>query len=174
MAKTQLNEQAIIPFVKMVNDSSDLVRLINELEGVKRLLFQGKLEAPISQRAKELLSEKLAHTFDDLEVLGLEPTNDSGRVKFIDELMVYMRSLPKVKVVLAFDPSISFVAKINEEISTQLGKKVILDVTVDQHIVAGAAFEFAGKYREYSMAKDVENLIAGYIKSQILPKREES
>lgn len=143
--KSVFDEAAFVPFGSIVSDTGDLYRLIEQVEGLSRFLFRDK-QGPISVKAGEYLTSNLAIIFKEIEDRGLEPTTDDKQSDFLSALSTYLKNIPLVKITLAFDPTLEFVAQLNKKITAAAGCKVILDVLVDESIVGGAKFEFGGKY----------------------------
>lgn len=164
MTKIQFDKAVFIPFVSTVYDTNGMYLLIEQLEGLKRFLFKDK-EGTISQKAGTFLSSNIASILSQLETLGLEPQDDEKQLQLLDAIIEYLTNMPKVKVTLAFEPSITFVNKLNGVISKELGQKVILDISVNQFIFAGAVFEYNGKVKDYSLGQKVDDYIGGYIRN---------
>lgn len=164
MTKIQFDKAVFIPFVSTVYDTNGMYLLIEQLEGLKRFLFKDK-EGTISQKAGTFLSSNIASILSQLETLGLEPADDEKQLQLLDAIIEYLTNMPKVRVTLAFEPSITFVNKLNGVISKELGQKVILDISVNQFIFAGAVFEYNGKVKDYSLGQKVDDYIGGYIRN---------
>ena len=60
------------------------------------------------------------------------------------ELEKYLRSLPEIKLEIAFSPENNFLEKISQWFEKELGQKIILDLTVNPKIVGGAIIEYQG------------------------------
>ncbi len=164
MTKIQFDKAVFIPFVGTVYDTNGMYLLIEQLEGLKRFLFKDK-EGTISRKAGTFLSSNIASILSQLETLGLEPADDEKQLQLLDAIIEYLTNMPRVKVTLAFEPSITFVNKLNSVVSKEIGQKVILDISVNQFIFAGAVFEYNGKVRDYSLGQKVDDYIGGYIRN---------
>jgi hypothetical protein len=166
MTKIQFDKAVFIPFVSSVYDTNGMYLLIEQLEGLKRFLFKDKdKEGTISRKAGTFLSSNIASILGQLETLGLEPQDDEKQLQLLDAIIEYLTNMPKVKVTLAYEPSITFVNKLNGIISKEVGQKVILDISINQFIFAGAVFEYNGKVKDYSLGQKVDDYIGGYIKN---------
>lgn len=164
--KLQFSESAFVPFASSVYDTAGLARLMGEIDGVKRLLFRGE-EGTISQKAGTFLPAGFGAILMDIEKSGLESAGDSNQMRFLEALEEYLGALPLFKISLAFEPSVTFGQTLNNLVSRNVGRKVILDVNVDQFIISGAILEFNGKYGDYSLAKQADEVI-GKTATQIL------
>lgn len=76
------------------------------------------------------------------------------------ELEKYLRSLPEIKLEIAFSPENNFLEKISQWFEKELGQKIILDLTVNPKIVGGAIIEYQGNWRDFSLAKEIDKLIS--------------
>ncbi|KKR50745.1 MAG: hypothetical protein UT84_C0007G0016 [Candidatus Curtissbacteria bacterium GW2011_GWA1_40_16] len=164
MTKIQFDKAVFTPFVNAVYDTNGMYLLIEQLEGLKRFLFKDK-EGTISRKAGTFLSSNIASILSQLETLGLEPGDDEKQLQLLDAIIEYLTNMPKVKVTLAFEPSITFVNNLNSVVSKEIGQKVILDISVNQFIFAGAVFEYNGKVKDYSLGQKVDDYIGGYIRN---------
>lgn len=156
--RTQFDVSCFLPFLALVADRGDLFRLVEQIEGLFRFLFRDK-PGPITTKAGEYLTPNLAAVFREVEEKGLEPKEDDKQSDFLYALIDFLKKVPQVKMTLAFEPSISFVDRLNLAITKAAGKKIILDIKVDPRIVAGALFEYQGKYFDGSMQKPIEAFV---------------
>lgn len=156
--KSVFSEAAFIPFGSIVSDTNDLYRLIEQVEGLSRFLFRDK-QGPISIKAGEYLTSNLAIIFKEIEDRGLEPATDDKQADFLRALADYIKNIPLVKITLAFDPKLEFVAQLNREITAVAGCKVVLDISVDESIVGGAKFEYKGKYWSSTLEVQITQVI---------------
>ena len=163
MRTLEFDLAGVVPYVNMLCDIWALFMLVDHLEGVKRFLFRDK-EGTISQKAAMFLSSNLGDVFGELEQRGLEPATDNGQMKLLTDIIHYMKALSQVKVTLAFEPSVTFISFMGATISKEAGEKVLLDIMVDQFIVAGVTFEFRGKFADYTLAASIDSFIEKQVK----------
>lgn len=76
-----------------------------------------------------------------------------------------LQSLPEIKLEIAFSPEDDFLNKISQWLEKELGQKIILDITCNPKIVAGAIIEYRGFFRDFSLAKKIDKLISQKISS---------
>jgi hypothetical protein len=157
-----MNETVGKIFLNGVKDTKGLYRLIDQLESVTKELYHNQ-EGAITQKLQGKLLASIQAIFVWLEQNKLEPAGDSEQKQFIEDIIDYLRKVPQVKVTLAFEPDDLFTSKLNEEISAQSGQKVILDISVNHHIVGGLVLEYRGKHKDYS----VEPKVNDYLKNNL-------
>lgn len=73
------------------------------------------------------------------------------------ELHNSIRSVPKLQLVLAFNPTEAFIKKLFSWVGSNVGEGVVLDIMLDQKILGGAVVTFNGKYKDYSVLKKFQN-----------------
>jgi hypothetical protein len=71
-----------------------------------------------------------------------------------------LRALPEIKLEIAFFPKNNFLNRISQWLQETIGEKVILDITVNPKVVAGAKIEYRGNWRDFSLAKRVDQLFS--------------
>ncbi len=79
----------------------------------------------------------------------------------ISELEKKLRYLPEIKLEIAFSPDDNFINKIDWWLEKELGQKIILNITVNPKVVAGAIIEYHGYWRDFSSAKEIDRLFFG-------------
>ena len=62
-------------------------------------------------------------------------------------------ALEEVKMTFAFQPSMDLKKKVVAKIQNEVGKKVILDSSLDSSLIGGVKISANGKYRDYSIKK---------------------
>ncbi|TSC75984.1 MAG: hypothetical protein G01um101430_154 [Parcubacteria group bacterium Gr01-1014_30] len=67
-----------------------------------------------------------------------------------------LKSLPEIKLEIAFSPKDNFLNKISEWLEKESGQKVILNLTINPKIVAGAIIEYQGNWRDFSLAGEID------------------
>ena len=104
-------------FATSITDTKVLYRLVDKLNAVVKELYHNQPGA-ITEKAKNI-GPSLGAVFNYLEQKGLEPAGEEAQKAYITEIISYLRSLPIVRVSMAFEPDDTFSTKINELISSQ-------------------------------------------------------
>lgn len=149
---------AFRPFENSIFDMRGLLGILDDLELVERSLFRGR-EGTISAKARDFTNSSILGIFEEIEKAGLEPTQEQKQVKFLKDLAQYLRSLPTVRVTLAFAPTNTFLEKLASQMSSYMGRKTILDLLVNEYIVGGAVFEFGGKISRETLDSKLEEAL---------------
>ena len=83
----------------------------------------------------------------------------------ISKLEKELRALPEMKLDIAFFPTDNFLNRISQWLQKEIGQKVILDITVNPKVVAGAIIEYQGNWRDFSLAKKIDQLFGDKLTS---------
>lgn len=165
MIKSAFDQSAFIPFANLIVDTNGLYRMINDLTMVQRALFKNK-EGTIADKSRDFLASDLTDVFAEVEKNGLVPAGDAKQQEFIRDLIDYLRDLPVVKLTLAFGPTGNFLSRVNQQISTIVGRRTVLDVVVNEYIMGGAIFEYKGKVRQDTLGEKLNNTVAELVRRQ--------
>lgn len=149
---------AFKPFENSIYDLGGFLRMIGDLELIERSLFRGK-EGTISFKARDFTTSGIINLFLDIEKTGLEPATDQKQKRFLLDLVSYLKTLPVLKLTLAFTPTNTFLERLSNQISTIVGIKTLLDVLVNEYIVGGAIFEFKGKISKQTLDEQLEGVL---------------
>ncbi len=114
---------------------------MEEKEELNQLIENIKTKKELVLALEEIESKKYKEKFPSKELSQMKKT---------------LLGLPIVKLEIAFSPSEEFLQKISNWMEKNLGKKVILDVTVNPKIIGGAIIEYQGKWRDFSLVKKLK------------------
>ncbi|KPJ73616.1 hypothetical protein AMJ48_00040 [Parcubacteria bacterium DG_74_1] len=78
----------------------------------------------------------------------------------VSRLEKELRALPEIKLDIAFSPKDNFLNTISQWLQRELGQRTILDITVNPKVVAGAIIEYQGIWRDFSLAKKIDQLFS--------------
>ena len=85
---------------------------------------------------------------------------DVEKEKVLKELIEKVRNLNSVKITIAFEPTESNLDRIHSWVLTNIGKNYILDIGINPYMVAGATVVHKGKYKDYSLRKQLTRIIS--------------
>jgi hypothetical protein len=134
-----------------------------------------------------LIAENAYHTDFNLEKMLLEQfgiqkkdkfmtflreqkvnTESPGVLKdFLTKIITYINSLPVLSMTLAFEPNEQTLHAISGWFLMQINKQVILDLTIDRSLIAGAAINYNGKYFDMSIKEKFKKISKEILDSQI-------
>lgn len=76
--------------------------------------------------------------------------------QFLYDLKVYMKKLPTIDIVLAYDPPRSHITRISDWIQATTKKRMILNLQLDSQLVAGMKINCNGFYKDLSLVKKID------------------
>jgi hypothetical protein len=135
----------------------DLVFFLNQLSIVRKFLFS-QIQIPLSERLKNKIDEKIRKEIEKLEKEKILPSSPEEQSSFFKGLENFLLKIPKVKLEIAFEPSEEFILKIEEWFREKIKRRMILDIFVNPKIVGGAKIEFQGKWKDFSLEKEIEKI----------------
>lgn len=155
MDKNTLSTWDLVDIVKTKRQASDFT---NNLLNLKEKLF--KTSQTMDQRLSECLSETQKEKVLSLsEKLGID-INDSKTVESLILLIIKtIREFPTITLCLAFEPSNEFVNSIGEWFISNTNICVLVEITVDYSIIAGAIIVSEGNYIDLSIKKKIDELL---------------
>ncbi len=149
---------AFTAFANTIYDTVGLNRLIDDITLIERSLFKDK-EGPISTKAKDFTTGAIIPIFEEIEKAGLEPQGDQKQQQFLKDLVKFLNTLPRIKVTIAFDPTQSLIVRLNNQLSTIVGTKVILEMVIDEALIGGAIFEYNGRQSGLTLQEKLDSEI---------------
>jgi len=150
-------EEIFEKLVEKIITEEEFVFFLDQLSILRRFLFL-QTQIPLSERLKNKIDEKLRKEIGKLEKEKILPSSPEEQSSFFKELENFLLKIPKVKLEIAFEPSEEFISKVKEWFKEKIKKRVILDISVNPKIVGGARIEFQGKWRDFSLEKEIEKL----------------
>lgn len=157
-------------FVENIITLGALNDRVEDIEETKRWIYKAGPKL-LNEKIKGHVSENLRSIISKLEVTGDLPNARKELAAFFRGAIEYAEKIPSVKLSLAFLPSLDFLKKISNWLVDELGKKVVVDISVDDKIIAGATIEYDGEYRDYSFAAKLDEVSEQEIKVQLEAKK---
>ena len=130
------------------NLSSEIDMLMSKLFQSEKILLEKALTSVSVDSAK-----KITEIF---EKFNLDMTDKAIVRDFLDTLADLIKKFKVIKLILAFDPTRATIENIHEAVSENIGIGYILDIEVDESVLAGAIVIFNGKYKDYTIKKAIE------------------
>jgi F0F1-type ATP synthase delta subunit len=138
----------------------DLVFVLEQLDLIKEMVFK-KPQVSLSEKLKDKIDDGLRKEIEKLEKEKIIPSLPEEQVSFFENFKNFLYQIPKARLEIAFEPSEEFIKKIEQWFKENLGKKIILDFTLNPKMVGGLKIEFQGKWKDYSLEKEIEKIYGG-------------
>ena len=153
-----MREDIYKKFVANIDTTEQLNELVEDIEETKRWIYKAGTK-PLNEKVKSHVSENFRSIIAPLEVTGELPNARKELNTFFLEVIKYAEEIPVVKLTLAFFPTDEFLKKITNWLADQVGKKTVVDIGVDEKIIAGSTIEYDGEYRDLSFASKLDEVI---------------
>lgn len=150
-------------FAKNIVTKEDLIFFTEEINSAKNYLFKDQ-NLSLSEKLRGKVSKTFENFIKNLEkekIISMDP--EKNRI-FFENLKKYLLKIPQIKIEIAFEPTEEFILKISSWLEKNFGEKIILDLISNPEIVGGAIIEYKGKYLNFSLAKEIDELISKRIK----------
>lgn len=144
--------------IKRIVTKEELIILLEEINLLERLIFKNK-GAPLSERARGKIREETRDYLKKLEKDRFFSNSPNEQFSFFEKIKKWLQEVPQVKLEIAFKPSEDFLLRIKGWFREENQQEVILDMVVNHQIVGGAVIEYQGRYRNFTLAKKIEELI---------------
>lgn len=82
-------------------------------------------------------------------------------ISFIEQIKI----MPELDITIAYEPNIETLKAISQWFIISFNKQVLINIKVDRSLIAGAAINYQGKYRDYSF----KNLFNEIMNKQLNP-----
>lgn len=125
----------------------DLIYLLDDINQAQEAIYQEDKKIT-GKQLRDFLKEQEFEKLDSRE----------RQEEFLTELKENLQNIPQVKITVAFAPSDGFLKETSQWLEDEIGEKVIIDLTVNHKIVAGAVIEYQGRYLNLALNKKIEQI----------------
>jgi len=144
------------PLLKQIMTKEELIVFIEDINFTENLIFKD-MHTPLSEKIKEKTSSEFVHFVKKLEEEDSHFHSPNQQSSFFQNLKTDLKNIPQLKLEIAFEPSVEFLEKIKQWFQQRTGR-LILDLSQNPGIVAGAVITYRGKYKNLSVAKKIDEL----------------
>lgn len=141
-----------------IRTREELISLLEEIIKIKSLIFQNEY-IPLSEKINGKINNNLKKLIEQFEREGIIPIIQEQQLIFFEKIENKLESLPEIKLEISFWPNEDFLEKISQWLNKELKQKTIIDLAINPKIVGGAVVEYQGKWRDFSLAKKIEEMI---------------
>jgi len=149
----------LISFHPYLKTKEDVGKTVTMLDSLSDKLFRQDTLNPSETFASELpyslstIIEKL------ISEQNIDMQDKKNLQAFINQLKKDLSSLPILHIILAIEPNQKLIDQIHSWLYETIKKLIILDITVDETIIAGAAISFDGRANDYSLRNQMEQTV---------------
>lgn len=103
----------------------------------------------------------------DISAIGAQMTRNmpegrEGRKQFLNDLRTTIQNLPVIKLTLAYQPTRAQTGQIVSWLRQHYAPNLLVEVSYEPDIIAGAIIEYNGKYVDMSAVKKLDNVKVSY------------
>lgn len=138
----------------------DLNKIIVKLEDIKSRLYRSGVSANFSSQVDSLFTAEEKGAFEESALIVADSFQDPDQIeKFINDLIVRLQNIDSFSITLAFEPAIEITRSILRSIEQKVKSPVVVKISIDPSIIAGAVIEYSGKYGDFSVKNEVERIL---------------
>lgn len=134
-----------------IKTTRDVELLVEELD-----LVEDQMYKVTDKDLYDLLGKKLRSWVADIIVNGI--VDRGSETEFIKELRDEVKKLPELRLTLAIDPSRDIIIDISDWARKNIDPLIILDISVDNSLVAGLTVDYKGEYGDYSIGEAINSI----------------
>lgn len=144
------------------NDFSSRIAAISEMIYTTDFSLEKALE-------KHLGLEKKDKFLALLQKNEVNKTATPALKEFFEKTQEAIKSTPTTPLTIAFEPREQTLTMLSDWFLLHMNKHVIFDITVDPSLIAGAAITFNGKYFDFSVKQQFEQIVKTAIEDSVTP-----
>jgi len=153
MNDSALSEQ-IITKLHTIADTTQVIHCLEE--------FSSSSFSPTSLPEQQQIFRKLPKEIADILIAKLASVAPTPETKIttkreVNELLDKLRRCKSIKLTIAFQPDDATIALYSDWIKKNVNQDILLDLQFDRSIVGGARIIAGGKYKDYSVKKNLIN-----------------
>ena len=142
----------LLSLIKTKQHADEIIEKIDEL---KDSLYNKRID--LDKKMGELFSFELKEkikSYSWAEQVNLNDPESFG--KFLSNLRGHIKNMPIVTIKIAFEPNAEIVTEVSSWFVENFGKNVLVDLILDESLVAGAVIVFDESEKDFSLKKRIE------------------
>ena len=97
-------------------------------------------------------------TIDQAAVLNKYITHDDDIKSTVSQLIKLADQLPQLNLTIAFNPTLTFIHKIYQQLTQKLSTNFVINITVDPNLIGGVIVDFKGNHTDLSVKKSLDQI----------------
>lgn len=145
--------------ITSIKTTEEKYRLSSEIDDLVTSIF--KTESQSFDNALRDISVNFANKIKEtFKKNRLDMANKEVIRHFLMKLKELLEKLRIIRLTIVFEPTLQTIENIHNWISSSLGEGYILDIETNQKILGGAIITFNGKYKDFSVKKNLEDFFS--------------
>lgn len=150
-----MNISALHPYLKTKTEANKLISVLNLIADE---LFKENFNL------SNLLSENVSYDLKTIleNIFSGEKTSETNKPelkKFLISLQKEVNTLPLIHIILATPTKEKTIKTIHDWFYQNFNKIVLLDISVEEELIAGSIISFAGRAQDYSLDSKIGQMI---------------
>lgn len=135
----------------------ELRAIVNDIEDLLSEVY--KTDTSISQKIDSILTGSDKEFIN--RIIGGELPQDPDLLSSkLTSLLHELKNLPRIRITVAFEPTSAFVREIKDFLDNlNKGDMSILEIVIDNEIIAGMKLEYKGLFRDFSVGSRVSSML---------------
>lgn len=154
-------EKHFAVFLENLLTIEDIRLLEDDIEAALALIYSTTSQV-LSQKVSSKVSAGFQKIIAGLETNNILPSKNQEQEAFFLALRKYLKQIPIITLNLAFEPKREFIERLASWFSTNLSRKIVLNIEVRREIIAGVIIEYNGKYGDYSKSRQLDEVVREY------------
>ena len=137
--------------------TEDLNELSFEIDNLLSSIFETNNQS-FDKALKSISIDTAKKINDAISKNGINTANKELIRNFLDGLKKLLGKFKTIRLIISIDPSHNVIENIHNWVVSNLGEGYLLDIETNQNLLGGAIIEFDGKYKYFTVKKDLENV----------------
>lgn len=137
--------------------TEDLNELSFEIDNLLSSIFETNNQS-FDKALKSISIDTAKKINDAISKNGINTANKELIRNFLDGLKKLLGKFKTIRLIISIDPSHNVIENIHNWVVSNLGEGYLLDIETNQNLLGGAIIEFDGKYKDFTVKKDLENV----------------
>jgi hypothetical protein len=133
-----------------IKTEKELREIEEEIEVLMESLYKtggDTLDKVLNTKIKGWLAEEIKKAFE----------KGGNKESYLENLKKELEEMDSVRITLGFEPSLEVLENIHTWLSNNLKKNIVMDLTFNPSIIGGVIIAYEGKYRDFSLRKELIN-----------------
>ena len=135
----------------------DLNQISSEIDNLLASIFETD-DQSFDKALKSISVDTAKKINDAINKNGLNITNKELIRNFLEGLKKLLGKFKTIRLIISIEPSSSAIENIHNWVISNLGEGYLLEIETNHNLLGGAIIEFDGKYRDFTVKKNLENL----------------
>jgi hypothetical protein len=155
MLNSLIDQQSLLAgFLKTTREANKFLYHLDNMSNSVYLSGKNTLDSYMATKVDAKTASFLQGLF---VTFGINLSISAEVKNFLDELKTTIKKIHQIKLILAIDPTESFVEVVYNWTVQNIGNGILVNVETNKDILAGIIIIYKGLYKDYSLAPQISN-----------------